>query len=329
MKRALIVSPAKSGDILGNAVTADRWAGILERLGLHVQVAQEFDDQSADLLVALHARRSAPSIARFASERPGVPIVLALTGTDLYHDIQDDADAQASLELATRLVGLQESAGDALPEHLRDRLRVIYQSVDLPLTPDQVRVNTDGFQVCVMGHLRPVKDPLLTARAARLLPADSTVRIVHLGRALTPELGDDACAETEANDRYEWYGEVPREKALRVLAGSQLHVLTSRLEGAANVVSEAITLGIPTLSTRIDGSVGLLGAGYPGYFPVGDEHALARAMRKAETDPQFLDALWRAGSARAHLFLPEVELAAWRDLIEELPSAPRVTADDD
>lgn len=329
MKRVLIISPAKSGDVLGNAVTADRWAGILERLGLHVQVAQEFDDQSADLLVALHARRSAPSIARFASERPDVPIVLALTGTDLYHDIEDDTDAQASLELATRLVGLQESAGDALPEHLQGRLRIIYQSVELPETPARVHKNSDGFQVCVMGHLRPVKDPLLAARAARLLPADSTVRIVHLGRALTPELEDAACAETAANPRYEWFGELPREKALRVLASSQLHVLTSRTEGAANVVGEAVTLGIPTLSTRIAGSIGLLGPDYPGYFPVGDEQALAAAMRKAETDPQFLDKLTRACAARIRRFLPEVEAHAWRELIEELDIAPRTTDDDD
>jgi hypothetical protein len=89
------------------------------------------------------------------------------------------------------------------------------------------------------GDSRDVKDPLLTACAARLLPAGSRVRVVHAGAALDARLEKLARAEDRANPRYRWLGDGPRTRALRLLAGSQLLALTSRLEGGANVVSEA------------------------------------------------------------------------------------------
>jgi len=319
MSDVLIVSPARPDELLGNAVTANRWAAILGRLGRDVEIAQEYDGQPCDMLVALHARRSAPSIERFAREHPGRPLLVALTGTDIYRDIHRDAAARRSLELATRLVVLHGRGGDALPDHLRGRVRSIYQSVDVPESRPS-RAPT-GFQVCVLSHLRPVKDPFLTARAARLLPGSSTIHIVHLGRALSPEMEAAARAEVAANPRYEWRGELPRDEALHVLAGSQLHVLTSQLEGGANVVGEAVALGVPTLSTEIAGSVGLLGEDYPGYFPVGDARALATLLDRAETDPHLLGQLRDACARRAHLFRPEVELAAWRDLLDEIDSS--------
>ncbi|MEM9801820.1 MAG: selenoneine biosynthesis selenosugar synthase SenB [Planctomycetota bacterium] len=322
--KALIVSPAGPREQLGNAVTANRWARCLEALGLDVEIARELGDHDVDLLVALHARRSASSVARYSDRFLGRPIILALTGTDLYRDLPADVEAARSLELATRLVVLQEAAVESLPEHLRDRARVVHQSVDVSMVGDPVP--PDGFQVCVLGHLRPVKDPLLAARAARLVPDDSKLRVVHLGRALSTAMEDAARAETAANPRYEWRGELPRETALSILAGSMLHCLTSHLEGGANAVGEATVLGVPTISTQIPGSIGLLGCDYPGYFPVGDAEALAALLDRSERGTAFRDSLKAATDARAHLFAPARELAAWRDLLTELsiPTAPNL-----
>ena len=97
----------------------------------------------------------------------------------------------------------------------------------------------------------------------------------------------EALAETKSNPRYRWLGELPRWKTLRLLAGSRLLVLTSQMEGGANVVSEALACSIPVISSRISGSIGLLGEGYPGYFPVGDTQALADLLHRVETDQSF------------------------------------------
>ena len=54
-------------------------------------------------MVALHARRSYDSIRRFHDKSARKPLIVVLTGTDLYRDIHSDPDAQDSLALAVRL----------------------------------------------------------------------------------------------------------------------------------------------------------------------------------------------------------------------------------
>jgi glycosyltransferase involved in cell wall biosynthesis len=163
-----------------------------------------------------------------------------------------------------------------------------------------------------------VKDPFRAAQAARRLPASSRIRIVHLGAAETPAWAAAAKAEMAINPRYVWRGDRPRADVRRLLGRARAMVLSSLSEGGANVISEAVAAGVPILATRIDGSLGLLGRGYPGYYPVGDTEALARLLIRIETDPAFLKRLKRAIARRAPLFRPAREKAEWKSLIEEV-----------
>jgi putative glycosyltransferase (TIGR04348 family) len=312
----LVVTPAPRGVRTGNRMTALRWARILRGLGHRVSVAARYTAQPCDLLVALHARRSFPSIAAYRRRHPRAPVVVALTGTDLYHDLRSSASVARALEIATRIVALQPMALQALPAPARTKVRVIIQSAAAPRRRPPRR--HDAFEVCVLGHLRAVKDPFRAAAAARLLPPSSRIRILHVGAALEPGTASRARAEHRRTPRYQWIGERPHAEAVKILARCRLLCLTSKLEGGANVVSEAAAAGVPVLSSRIDGSVGLLGPRYPGYFPVGDARALAALLLRAETDPGFYAELTRGVRRLARLVRPARERAAWAAVLAGL-----------
>lgn len=322
--RIRIVSPAAPGVTTGNRVTATRWSRLLRDLGHDVRVTPAYARGPCDLLIALHAEKSAASVARFAARHPDRPIVVALTGTDVYGDMRGDATAMATLRRARRIIALQPLALAELPDELRDRVDIIYQSVRVPAVKPPPR--QDVFEACVVGHLREVKDPFLAARAMRVMPPDSRVCVTHVGAALGGTMEAAARRETRENPRYEWVGPLSRSRTLQAIARARVLLLTSRMEGGANVVSEAVVCGTPVLSTHIGGSIGLLGEDYPGYFPVGDAQAMACLLTRAETEPAFLDGLKSRCRAVAPLFDPQRERASWKSLLANLPSSrPRST----
>jgi len=311
----LIITPGPRHSRNGNRVTAVRWSKILRALGHSVRIAENYERGSADLLVALHAFKSSTAVRRFACQHPNRPIVLALTGTDLYSDIHTKQSAQHSLGLATRLLLLEPNGVDQLPEHLRERVQVIYQSAEPPRHPSPPLSRV--FEACLAAHLRAVKDPLRAAMAARRLPVDSSIRVTHVGGALTPAYERRAQQETDTNPRYRWLGEQPHWRARRLIARSRLLVLTSKTEGAPSVISEALAADTPIVATCIPSTRGLLGDDYSGFFEVGDTRALASLMRQCEIDPRFYKQLRAECRQRSRLVKPAREIACWRKLIQE------------
>jgi putative glycosyltransferase (TIGR04348 family) len=328
MARIAIAAPIRPSANSGNDVTAARWARHLETLGHEttiVPVSEDFAALSehavsaltdADVLIALHARRSAPAAAWWTEHRPGQPLIVGLAGTDLYRDMPDSHTASATVASADAVIVLQEEALDRLrgfEPAWADKAAVIHQSVSLAL-PER-RLAVDEFRVVVLAHLRNIKDPLLTARAARLLPGNSRVAVHHAGRALDDDWQQAAETEEVTNDRYIWHRELGAEDALALLASAHVLACTSLSEGGANVVTEAIALGIPVIGTRIAGNTGLLGSDHPGWFPVGHVEALAELLLDLETNPEALAELGHRSLERKPIADPSTEQAALEQLI--------------
>ncbi len=140
-----LITPAPPRSRKGNRVTALRWACILRELGHRVVVQEAYRGERCDLMVALHARRSHASVKCFWREHPDLPLILALTGTDLYDDIHTDLSAQESLEMASRFIVLQPKGIEELPKRLRYKAHVIYQSVKT--LPGNFHPKQGGFDV--------------------------------------------------------------------------------------------------------------------------------------------------------------------------------------
>src|ERR671914_1757357 len=115
--RIALVTPAGPGTRNGNRHTAVRWAAFLRAAGHRVEVSVQWSpDSRVEAMIALHARRSYPSIKTFSADKL---LVVALTGTDVYRDIHESAEARESLELAHRLIVLQPQAALELPARPR------------------------------------------------------------------------------------------------------------------------------------------------------------------------------------------------------------------
>ncbi|HYS87702.1 MAG TPA: selenoneine biosynthesis selenosugar synthase SenB [Bradyrhizobium sp.] len=315
MKIALI-TPAGARSRSGNRHTAVRWAAMLRALGHKVRVSMSWDGQPADVMIALHARRSHAAIVQFRERFPDSPLVVVLTGTDLYRDIHADRDAQASLALADRLVVLQEMGRLELPARFRRKTRVIYQSAQARRSGEPP---SRRFRVAVIGHLREEKDPFRTALALAHLRDLPEIEVVHLGEALSPEMAREAERLMRADARYRWLGNVPHWAALRWLSRSHVLVVSSKMEGGANVICEAAAAGVPVIASRVSGNIGMLGRGYPSYYALADERGLARQIRRA-SDSRYYARLKRLIAARRSLFLPETERRGLQRLIAEFES---------
>ena len=322
LPRVLIISPTLAAANNGNWQTAWRWSRMLHP-AYDVHIAQGWNGETCDVLLALHARRSADSIARWAqakgagADAPGLAVVL--TGTDLYRDIQTDAHAQASLAYARQLIVLQECAPDALPAALRHKARVIFQSTTSRAT---VAKTAQHLRAVMVGHLRDEKSPQTLFAAARLLQGQPDIFIDHIGDALDAGLGAQAQACAAECLHYRWLGGVPHEATRRHIQRAHVLIIASRMEGGAHVVMEAVCSGTPVLASHIAGNVGMLGPHYAGYFQHGDAQGLADLLLRCRADQTGATGLYAQLQAqcaeRAPLFTPATEQAALLALVQDL-----------
>src|SRR2546426_3097508 len=309
-----IVTPGTRNANNGNWRTAVRWAELL-RDRLRIIVQTEWDGKTADAMIALHARRSAESIAAYRDTVRAGRLAVVLTGTDLYRDLPESAEAARSLDIADRIVVLQEDAPRLLKPEWRVKSQVIFQSARL--LPR--RAKPAGRLDCVMvGHLREEKDPLTLFRAFARIPPALPIRMRHIGAPLDAELARAARALERKDDRYRYAGALSRGLTRSAIGAAHMLVHPSIVEGGANVIVEAVTAGTPVVASRISGNVGMLGTGYPGYFEAGDESGLAARLVQAWEEKGYLRELSAACARRRPLFAPAAEKRALGSLVASL-----------
>ena len=320
-KTVVLVSPAMAESNNGNWHTAYRWANFLSN---HCDIAllphwpSPSLQRTPQAMVALHALRSAASIRAWAEAWPDKPLVVVLTGTDLYRDIQHDTEAQQSLALATHLVVLQDAGLAALPEAWRSKSQVIYQSAPALKPADK---STRRFGALMVGHLRDEKDPLTFMRAAARDFATG-IHFEQIGMALAPRFAEAARATKQHTTRYRWLGGLSRAATRQRIKRAHVLVNCSLMEGGAQVILEAVQSGTPVLASRVSGNIGMLGEAYAGYFSPGDDAQLAALVQRCAAEPDFLTLLQRQCNARAGLFSPQEEKRLVINLLVSALGAP-------
>ncbi|MEO5732510.1 MAG: selenoneine biosynthesis selenosugar synthase SenB [Rubrivivax sp.] len=309
-----LVTPALAEANNGNSQTARRWARMLGG-DYRVRLCTAWERGDEDLMVALHARRSAASIQAWHRVHPRRPLVVVLTGTDLYRDIDTDADAKRSLDLADCLVVLNQLGLQRLPLAVQAKGHICLQSAP---PRRSLTKPTDALRALMVGHLRDEKSPRTYFDAARLLQGRPDILLDHIGAGLDPQLAAEARALAADTGTYHWLGEVPHGQTRRSIQAAHVLVHASRMEGGAHVVIESIMSGTPVLASRIDGNMGLLGSDYAGTFEPGDATALAALLTQCRDDPAMLTGLMAQCDARRTLFHPDTERTALLHLLQTL-----------
>jgi putative glycosyltransferase (TIGR04348 family) len=317
IKNIVIVSPALSDANNGNWQTAKRWATLLSTR-YRTRIVKDWPDdlaQSDDILIALHARRSASAVQAWQAQRGSSQLVVVLTGTDLYRDIHTDTQAKQSLDAAARLIVLQPLGISELPTQHHAKTFVVLQSTSsrqtLPKTAARLRA-------VMVGHLRDEKLPQTLFAAARLLQAREDIVIDHIGAGLDAQLTQDATDTAAVCKNYNWLGALPHAQTRAKIQRAHVLVHASKMEGGAHVVMEAVRSGTPVIASDIAGNQGMLGSEYQGYFPVGDANALALLLERCKDEPHFIDTLKSQCAVRAPLFAPQAELTALLRVIQSL-----------
>jgi putative glycosyltransferase (TIGR04348 family) len=312
-----LITPAKKFSKNGNRATSLRWARILRELGHRVNISVNYEGEKTDLMIALHAWRSSSSIIKYKKIYPERPLIVALTGTDINSYIHSDpVRTIGSMEYADFLVCLHELVVDITPSKFHEKLRVIYQSataLDKKRDPRK-----SHFDICLIGHLRDVKDPLRGALAIRDLPKNSKLRLIHLGKAHNRSWEKRALAEMQRNPRYVWKGEKAGWEVRGEFSKTRLMLISSTSEGGANVISEALAAGVPVIASNINGNIGMLGKTYLGYFNVGDEKSLRTLLLKCENDKAFFNKLIKSCKIRSKVFNSSEEERRWKRLLIEV-----------
>lgn len=317
--RIEIVTPAPPGTLHGNRITALRWHRFLSRLNYQCSVTEQWSGKLCDVLIALHGLRSYDSIKRYKKAYPNHPIVLIMTGTDIYRDLKESNKVIKSMEMADAIVVLQPDAIHSLPKKFHHKVRVIYQSVKSIARKVPPKRH---FLASIIGHLRAEKDPFCAAQCLPLLPSNSKLKLVQLGKAMSPDFKKQAMSFEKNMMRYQWLGQLSHSKTLQWLSRSHVMIISSVMEGGAHVVSEAIAIGIPVIASDIPGNRGLLGDHYPAFYPVGDKVALSMLLTQAESNPSFYQKLCKAVAGRQKITKPELEQKSIQKLIRELFSKP-------
>lgn len=309
-----IVTPGTRDANNGNWRTAARWAQLL-RDRFRIIVQTHWDGTPVDALIALHARRSADSIAAFR-ERMGRPsLAVVLTGTDLYRDLPASAEAARSLDAADRIIVLQDDAPRLLRPQWRRKTTVVFQSANPLATRRKAAL---PLKCVVVGHLRAEKDPETLFRALERIPPQIPLRVRHIGAPLDEELARGARDLAARDPRYRYEGAMARGLTRSAIGAAHVLVHPSIVEGGANVIVEAVTAGTPVIASRISGNIGMLGRGYPGYFEARDAAGLAKRLIQLAKDRAYLRALAAACDRRRPLFAPEAERRALQAVIRSL-----------
>jgi glycosyltransferase involved in cell wall biosynthesis len=342
---ARILTPFGQKSGMGNWRTASRYAQMLRASGINASIYEPSQIEDActhsgqrTVAIVLNAARSSEAVTTFVAEQ--IPVMLVMTGTDLYGALSPEQSgseryqrAEQALHLARLILVLQAEAGDEIRRRwpkLADRVHCVLQTSAprKPYAPVMTQ-HSKTIRFLVAGHIREEKDPRTAfigfhrafpdGWATRADGGRVPVRLIHVGSHQDKMLAQELIRLGAQYPGILLEGPLSHAQTLRQMTHVHCLIQSSVSEGGALVVSEAVACRLPVIASAIPAHRGQMGADYPGFFKTGDPDDLARVLQQFVSDDVFVARLRESGQALASLLAsPTAEREALARLVRQL-----------
>jgi len=290
-------------------------------IGAYRQLAQLIQQLKPDIL---HTSLWAANImGRLLAHRYNLPVINELHGNNIDEGRLRNLLDRRTVAMASRLVAVSDTVKTAyannilarLPkaqqEMVTDRLCVIQNGINVtrlhqqitqkPLTRRELGLDEQAFVIGAVGRLEPIKsyDILIKAFAhLQTLPAHRPITLCIVGdgsqtatlRALTEELG------ISANTMFMGM----RDDAYRFYPLFDCFVLSSQSEGLSLALLEAMSFGVPVVTTHAHATHDVITDSVNGLLvPPNNPELLAREIHKLCQNPNLHRSI--AGAAQHHV----------------------------
>lgn len=157
--------------------------------------------------------------------------------------------------------------------------------------------NTYAYDMIYIGRLTYQKNPQRLMRLCALIKERKPdIRLAVVGTGELEEETKALCEELNITDNVDFLGF--QSNPMKMLSDSKCLILPSRWEGTPMCALEAMTLGVPVVSTPTDGLIDLLDEGENGFLS-DEDSVLADCVVRLSTDKALREAMSRNAAEKA------------------------------
>lgn len=241
---------------------------------------------------------------------------------ELLRKCQRFSASQAAMVIAPSVYLKKIVSGWGVPQ---EKIQVVYNAVELPVTSiakseARERIGLSGFVIVSAGRLVPWKGfDMLIDVVADLQNDFQDMKLVIVGDGPEKEKLRVKCQVSGVTDKVIFTGALPKTELSYYLRAADLFVLNTAYEGLSHQIIEAMSMGVPVVTTDVGGNPEVITHNRNGILvPYNDRYALESAIRALLKDESKRSAISQAAQKERGEFSKEHMITELASIIQSL-----------